>query len=192
MTRTYQSEAQKKLVKRRKTAETSRNSQRLCSWLIQRETPKHRDGLATAKQVTSVSCISDDNDYITQNLGTDTISVDFVLETSDTYMYNKANVSPNDDFPAIIANSQIKKAIIAANFKQPKGPFPKDPLQNARLFSANHYHLCNTIRSKTTTILVMSSSIDRVYCQPCWLLSHENASPGTSYALQNPYRVQQV
>ena len=25
----------------------------------------------------------------------------------------------------------------------------------------------------------------RVYCQPCWFFSHENVSPGTSYALQN-------
>ena len=28
---------------------------------------------------------------------------------------------------------------------------------------------------------------DRVYCKPCWLFSHENNSPGTSYALQNPW-----
>ena len=27
--------------------------------------------------------------------------------------------------------------------------------------------------------------MDRVYCQSCWLFSHENVSPGTSYALQN-------
>ena len=31
----------------------------------------------------------------------------------------------------------------------------------------------------------MLSSMDRVYCQPCWLFSHKNVSPGTSYALQN-------
>ena len=28
--------------------------------------------------------------------------------------------------------------------------------------------------------------MDRVYFQPWWLFSHENVSPGTSYALQNP------
>ena len=28
---------------------------------------------------------------------------------------------------------------------------------------------------------------DRVYCQPGWLFSYENVSPGTSYALQNPW-----
>ena len=29
--------------------------------------------------------------------------------------------------------------------------------------------------------------MDRVYCQPCWLFSHKNVSPGTSYGLQNPW-----
>ena len=27
----------------------------------------------------------------------------------------------------------------------------------------------------------------RVYCQLCRVFSHENVSPGTSYALQNPW-----
>ena len=29
--------------------------------------------------------------------------------------------------------------------------------------------------------------MDHVYCQPCWLFSHENVSPVTSYALQSPW-----
>ena len=56
--------AQKRLAKRRKIAEASRNSQRLSSWLNQRETSKHRDGFATAEEVTSVSCINDDNNCL--------------------------------------------------------------------------------------------------------------------------------
>ena len=28
--------------------------------------------------------------------------------------------------------------------------------------------------------------MDRIYCHPCWLFSHENFSAGTSYALQKP------
>ena len=31
------------------------------------------------------------------------------------------------------------------------------------------------------------SSMDHVYRQPCWLFSYENVSPGTFYALQNPW-----
>ena len=29
--------------------------------------------------------------------------------------------------------------------------------------------------------------MDRIYCKTCWLFPHENVSPGTSYAFQNPW-----
>ena len=48
-------------------------------------------------------------------------------ENSDT-IKDRSVASKNDDFPSIIVNSEIKKAIIAAGPKQPEGPFPKDPL----------------------------------------------------------------
>ena len=60
-------------------------------------------------------------------------------ENSDTTK-DRSDASKNDDFPTIIVNSEIKKAIIAAGPKQPEGPFPKDPLQSGRLFSINYYH----------------------------------------------------
>ena len=54
---------------------------------------------------------------------------------------DKSDASKNDDFPSFIINSEIKKAIIAAGPKQPKGPFPKDPPQSGRSFLTNYYHL---------------------------------------------------
>ena len=84
------------------------------------------------------------------------------------------------------------KPNIAAGPQQPERPFPKDPLQSSRLFSTNYYHYVTQLGLKLRTYcLCYSSSMDRVYCRPCWLFSHENVSPGTSYALQNPW-VQQV
>ena len=53
---------------------------------------------------------------------------------------DRTDASKNDDFPTIIVNSEIKKAIIAAGTKQPEGPCPKDPLQSACLFSKNYCH----------------------------------------------------
>ena len=41
---------------------------------------------------------------------------------------DRSDASKNDNFPTIIVNSEIKKAIIAAAPKQPEGPFPKNPL----------------------------------------------------------------
>ena len=49
------------------------------------------------------------------------------IENSDT-IKERSDASKNDDFPTIIVNSEIKKAIIAAGPKQPEGPFPKDLL----------------------------------------------------------------
>ena len=43
-------------------------------------------------------------------------------------------VSPNNsDFPTIITNPEINRAIIAAGPTQPEGPFPKDPPQTRQL-----------------------------------------------------------
>ena len=97
---------------------------------------------------------------------------------------DRSDASKNDDFSTIIVNSEIKKAIIAAGPKQPEGPFPKNPLQSDRLFSTNYYHYVTQSGLKLRRYwLCYSSSIDCAYCQPCWLFSRENFSPGTSYAL---------
>ena len=58
-------------------------------------------------------------------------------ENSDTTK-DGSDASKNDDFPTIIVNSEIKKAIITAGPKQPEEPFPKDPLQGGRSFSTNY------------------------------------------------------
>ena len=101
---------------------------------------------------------------------------------------DRSDASKNHDFLTIIVNSEIKKAIITAGPKQPEGPFTKDPLQSGCSFSTNYYHYVTQSGVELRRYwLCYSSSMDRVYCQPCWLFSHENVSPGTSYALQNPW-----
>ena len=78
----------------------------------------------------------------------------------------------NDNFSIIIVNLEIKKVIIAAGSKQPEGLFPKDPLQSGRLFSTNYYHYVIKSGLKLQRYcLCYSSSMDRVYRQPCWLFS---------------------
>ena len=81
----------------------------------------------------------------------------------------RSDASKNDDFPTIVKNSEIKKTIIAAGAKQPKEPFPKDPLQSGRSFSTNYYHFVTQSDLKLRRYwLCYASSMDRVYCQPCW------------------------
>ena len=98
-----------------------------------------------------------------------------------TKINDRSNASNNNDFPDIIANSEIKKAIIAARPKQSKRLFPKDPLQHGCWFSTN-YDYCVAQRGLKLQRywLCYSPSMERVYCQPCLLFFHENASPGTS------------
>ena len=170
MKRTYQSGAQKRPPGGRKIAEAARNSQRVSSWLIRLETSEHIGDFVTGEQVTSVSCVSDNKNYTTQNLrhNRETISVNFVQEScsnarealvsfdnegnkqdvsiretesapllvgvngqnyntseenSDTNINGRSAASKNDDFSAVATNSEIKKAITAADPKQPKRPF---------------------------------------------------------------------
>ena len=111
MNRNYQSVAQKRQAKRRKIAETVRNSQRLSSWLTRPKTFKaHEQDVSICN---------------TKNSNT----------TKDSSDANK-----NGSFPIIFVNSEIKKEIIAAGFKQTEEPFPKDSLQSSRSFSTNYYH----------------------------------------------------
>uniref|UniRef100_H2XJG8 TTF-type domain-containing protein n=1 Tax=Ciona intestinalis TaxID=7719 RepID=H2XJG8_CIOIN len=69
----------------------------------------------------------------------------------------------------------IKKTIIAAGPKQPKGPFPKDPLKNGRSFSTNYYYYVTQSGLKLRRYwLCYSPNMDRVYCQPCYSFSLQN------------------
>ena len=87
----------------------------------------------------------------------DTVNSDTIKDRLDT--------SKNDDFPTIIVNSEIRKALIAAGPKQSEGPFPKDPLQSGRSFLTNYYHSETQSSLKLQKYwLCYSSSMDRVYC----------------------------
>ena len=105
-------------------AEAFRNSQRLSLWLTRPETSKADEQDVSIRETESTPQFVDVNSF---NNNTDT--------TKD-----RSDASKNDDFPTIIVNLEIKKAIIAAGPKQPEGPFSKDPLQARRLFSTNYYH----------------------------------------------------
>ena len=101
MKRNYQSGAQKRQTKRRKIAEAARNSQRLCSWLTRPETSKEDEQDVSIRETEFISQLVDVNSF---NNGTNE-------ENSDTTK-DKSNASKNDDFPTIIVDSEIKKAII--------------------------------------------------------------------------------
>ena len=144
----YQSGAQKRQAKRGKIALAARNSQGLSSWLTPPETFKADEQDVSFRE--------------TENYNT----------TKD-----RSDASKNDDFPVIIVNLEIKKAIIAAGPKQPKGTFPKDPLQSDSSFLINYHHFVTQSGLELPRYwLCYSSSMDRVYCQPFWLFSHENVT----------------
>ena len=109
MKRNYQSGTQKRQGKRRKIAETARNSQRLSSWLTRPETPKADVSICETESTPQLGDVS---------IG-ETENSDITKDRSDE--------SKNDNFHTIIGSLEIKKAIIAPNPKH-EGPFPKDPL----------------------------------------------------------------
>ena len=157
MKRNYQSGAKKRQANRRKIAEAARNFQRLNSWLIRPETSKADEQDVSICETESTHQLVDANSF---NNSTNE-------ENSDTTK-DRSDASKNDDFPTIILNSKIKKAIIAAGFKQSKGSFSKDPLQSGHLFSTNYYHYVTLSCPKLRRYwLCYLSSMDRVYCQPC-------------------------
>ena len=129
MKRNYQSGAQKRQAKRRKIVEAATNFQRLSAWLTRPETSKADEQDVSIRGTESTPQLVDDNSF---NNSTNE-------ENSDTTK-DRSDARKNDNFPTIIVNSEIKKAIIAADPKQPEGPFPKDPLQSGLLFSTNYYH----------------------------------------------------
>ena len=99
MKRNYHSGAQKRQVKRRKIAEVARNSQRLSSWLTRLETSKADEQNVSIRETESISQLVNVSIRETKN--------------SDTTKH-RSDASKSDDFPIIIVNSEIKKAIIAA------------------------------------------------------------------------------
>ena len=126
MKRNFRSGAQKRQAKRRKIAEATRNSQRLSSWLTRSETSKADEQDVSICETKSTPLLVDVNSF---NNSTNEESSDTTKDRSDA--------SKNDNFPTNIVNSEIKKAIIAAGAKEPKGHFPKDPFQSGGLISIN-------------------------------------------------------
>ena len=211
MKRTYKSGAQKQRDKKKKLAEAARSSRSLSSWLghqsrrIQSETSekaaRNSDGSTTAEadwvssataEAEQVSSATAETEPVNEDIST-TATQSTESETVPQKSCNpEALVSLNDsDFPTTITNPEIKRAIIAAGPTQPEGPFPKDSPQTGRSFS-NFYYSFISLSGVTLRRfwLCYSRSIDRIYCQPCWLFSCKNASPsrpGTSFSLQNPW-----
>ena len=164
MKRNYQSGAQKRLAKRRKIVEATRNSQRLSLWLTRPETSKADEQDVCIRKAESTFQFIDVSIRETEN--------------SDTTKH-RSDSSKNDVFPTIVLNSEIKKAIIAAGSKQPEGLFPKDSLHSGGSFSTNYYHFVTQSGLKVQRYwLCYSSSIYRVYSQPSWLFSHEMSLQG--------------
>ena len=211
MKRTYKSGAQKQRDKKKKLEEAARSSRSLSSWLghqsrrIQSETSekaaRNGDGSTTAEadwvssataEVEQVSSATAEAEPVNEDVST-TATQSTKSETVPQKSCNpEALVSLNDsDFPTTITNPEIKRAIIAADPTQPEGPFPKESPQTGHSFSNSYYSF---ITQSGVTLrrfwLCYSRSIDRVYCQPCWLFSCKNAPPsrpGTSFSLQNPW-----
>ena len=211
MKRTFKSGAQKQRDKKKKLVEAARGSRSLSSWLghqsrrIQSETSekaaRNRDCSATAEadwvssataeaeQVSSATAEAEPVNKDISTTATQSTESEIVPQKS---CIHEALVSLNDsDFPTTITNPEIKRAIIAAGPTQPEEPFPKDPPQTGRLFSNSYYSF---ITQSGVTLrrfwLCYSRSINRVYCQPCWLFSCKTAPqsrPGTSFSLQNPW-----
>ena len=72
-----------------------------------------------------------------------------IRETENSHTTkDKSDASKNDDFPTIIVNSEIKKAITAADPKQPERPFPKDLLRSDHSFSTNFQHFVTPLGLK--------------------------------------------
>lgn len=75
-----------------------------------------------------------------------------------------------DVFPAIINDQVTKMQLVLAGSKQPKGPFPKDPLQQDRSFSPAYYTVSTKSGLKLTRLwLSYSRKLDSIFCLPCWL-----------------------
>ena len=129
MKRNYQNRGQKRQAKRKKIAEAVRNSQRLSSRLTRSKTSRADEQEFSIREKESTIQFVEVNSF---NNSTNEEKFDTTKDRS--------NASKNNNFSTIIVNSEIKKAIIAAGPKQPKGHFPKGWLQRGRLFSTNYNH----------------------------------------------------
>ena len=184
--RRIQSETSEKAARNRHCSTTAE-----ADWVSSAKAEADWVGSATAEaqQVSSATAEAEPVNEDISTTATQSIESETVPQKS---CIHEALVSLNDsDFPTTITNPEIKRAIIAAGPTQLEGPFPKDLPQTGRSFSNSYYSF---ITQSGVTLrrfwLCDSRSINRVYCQPCWLFSCKTAPqsrPGTSFSLQNPW-----
>lgn len=91
-------------------------------------------------------------------------NADINISTTDLGAYLKKQIT-ND----------IKQLIISLPSCQPKGPYPKDPLQNNRSFSSKYYVSKTKYGLVQRLWLCYSKILDAAYCEPCWLFSNSDS-----------------
>jgi hypothetical protein len=82
------------------------------------------------------------------------------------------------NFPVNITNAETKQFIVSHESCRPKGPFPKDVLQD-RGFLESYYN--TTTKSGLhipRTWLCYSPVLDKAYCEPCWLFADRSNTRG--------------
>lgn len=85
-------------------------------------------------------------------------------------------------------NNQEKRFIISQGPCQPKGPFPKDS-DNSRSFSEKFYYFTNQANiTLKRTWLCYSLTINKIYCQCCWLFSTRDRNSSSWIAGNNDWR----
>lgn len=68
-------------------------------------------------------------------------------------------------------NDTEKRLIVDKGPLKPPGPFPKDPHQDNRSFSATYYVSTSTYGPVDRFWICYSKILDAAYCQPCWLFA---------------------
>ena len=116
------------------------------------------------------------------------VIIDVIIRETENYDTTKdrSDASKNDDIPTIFVNSEIKKEIIAAGSKQPKGPFPKDLLKSGRSFSTNYYHFVTQSWNYNNIGYVIYQAWTLFTANPAVYFFMKMSPPRISYALQNP------
>lgn len=75
-------------------------------------------------------------------------------------------------FKATDLTDFVKRFIISHQSCRPEGPFPKDPTQNNRHFSASYYSILESCgRTIQRLWLYYSPILNVAWCEPCWLFS---------------------
>lgn len=107
----------------------------------------------------------------TENLDENEISPDAVISTKDTILELESDLGHFVNKP--LTDDQ-KRLIIdkhSLSLVKHMGPFPKDPGQQYRRFSAKLYYSQTSYGPVPRFWLHYSKILDAAYCEPCWLFS---------------------